>query len=421
MSMSQDALLALARSLSGKGNVTSGDINTLLSPEVGRLTGTFYGQEGADEDDDEFMYLKYAPNFRAAMNLTDDNIRKIIANELAQGSAPWDVRRQIEEYTAAQANANPGLVNQEGETRDLLSFADKVYGEINSFSVASQERSRKASANDPFAAGGLPSPDMDFGMDRLAPDMFDMLSKRSQALEADTQKYQARGKSRQSALQFLEEQRNAVKQSDADRKADYASLGDFRVPNPDIAGSGESYLAAFKRNMANTPMGRGEAGPTGLIPQLKYLEQIPASLGALKNTIVNPTADLAFSAADYVARNTIGKGLPRYGGVGYGDIIPAMLYGSKQNKSESRGSQVPNDGSFDRAENARFGRTAQGVVDRSENVAKDVADTAQKSKWMQDYSSALDMLLKAKARSVGFTPYEETLTARSNFLRSGGL
>jgi hypothetical protein len=79
-----------------------------------------------------------------------NNIRKIIANELAQGAAPWDVRRQIEEYTAAQANANPGLINQEGETKDLLSFADKVYGEINSFSVASQEKSRKASANDPF-------------------------------------------------------------------------------------------------------------------------------------------------------------------------------------------------------------------------------------------------------------------------------
>jgi hypothetical protein len=72
MSMSQDALLALARSLSGKGNVSSSDINTLLSPEVGYLTGSFYGQEGGDEEDDEFMYLKYAPNFRAAMNLTDE-------------------------------------------------------------------------------------------------------------------------------------------------------------------------------------------------------------------------------------------------------------------------------------------------------------------------------------------------------------
>jgi hypothetical protein len=54
-----------------------------------------------------------------------------------------------------------------------------------------------------FAAGGIPSPYMDFGMDKLAPDMFDMLSKQSQALQADTRKFQARGKSRAAALEFL--------------------------------------------------------------------------------------------------------------------------------------------------------------------------------------------------------------------------
>ena len=405
MSMSQDALLALARSLSGKGNVSCGDINTLLSPEVGRLTGTFYGQEGADEEDDEFLYLKYAPNFRAAMNLTDDNIRKIIANELAQGAAPWDVRRQIEEYTAAQANANPGLINQEGETKDLLSFADKVYGEINSFSVASQERSRKASANDPFAAGGVPSPDMDFGMDRLAPDMFDMLSKRSQALEADTRKYQARGKSRSAALEFLKRGMGSSFNPITDKLPEYEGRSYFEF----ASGGGGGRITDEQANFAKQVEGY----------QKDYLIRVKEQNQLKKNP--------SFWKHYYPQTRSYEEAvaLAQKGVDVYKKQFEASMEGAKKNlgmyTQEKMANPKGEDRSFQRAEDIRFGRTAQGVVDRSENVAQDIKDTAQKSKWMQDYSSALDMLLKAKARSVGFTPYEETLTARSNFLRSGGL
>jgi hypothetical protein len=79
------------------------------------------------------------------------------------------------------------------------------------------------------------------------------------------------------------------------------------------------------------------------------------------------------------------------------------------------------DNSFQRAEDIRFGRTAQQVVDRSENVGKDIVESARKEKWLQDFNSALGMLVQAKARGAGYTPYQETLTARSNFLRAGGM
>jgi hypothetical protein len=405
MSMSQDALLALARSLSGKGNVSSSDINTLLSPEVGYLTGSFYGQEGGDEEDDEFMYLKYAPNFRAAMNLTDDNIRKIIANELAQGAAPWDVRRQIEEYTAAQANANPGLINQEGETKDLLSFADKVYGEINSFSVASQEKSRKASANDPFAAGGIPSPYMDFGMDKLAPDMFDMLSKQSQALQADTRKFQARGKSRAAALEFLKRGSGSNFDPYKDKLPEYEGRS-----YPEFAtGGGGGQITDEQANFAKQVEGY----------QKDYLVRV-----AEKNRLSkNPSAWKELYPQTRTYEQAVA--LAQKGVDVYKKIFDDSVAGAKKNLGMYTPEKLANpkgeDRSFQRAEDIRFGRPAQGVVDRSQNVAQDVKDTAAKSKWMQDYSSALDMLLKAKARQVGFTPYEEALTARSNFLRSGGL
>lgn len=391
MSMSQDALLALARSLSGKGNVTSADINSLLSPETGMLTDTFYGS-GEDENDEEFMYLKYAPNFRQAMNLTDDNIRKIIANELAQGAAPWDVRRQIEEYTAAQADANPGVINQDGETKDLLSFADKVYGEINSFSVASQERSRRASADDPFAAGGLPSRGMDFAPEQLAPDMFDMLNTQNRALAADTTKFAARGQARGQALRFLESQKS--KSAVEEQKSEDGGFVGFRE--------------SISRNLANTPYGRGETGIRGLLPLLKNIEQIPASAYGLFKGVTDPVFDASvMGAKSAVSKVNLGK-----------DPIGQAIYGRARTQSSSGGK---NDGSFDRAEDARFGRTAQGIVDRSENVAKDVVDTDKKSRYMKQYTDTLGMLLQAKARAQGFTPYEETITARSNFLRSGGM
>ena len=405
MSIPQDQLLLLARALSGKGNVGSGDINTLLSPELGYLTGTFYGGQD-DEGDDELLWMDYAPNFRRALDLPDTDIRKIIAGEIYRGAAPWDVKRQIEEYTAGQAQMSPGLINQEGETKDLQSFANTVFTEYNNYQVAKTKAGRSAADKDPFVKAGIPDPSLDFPLQQLAPDLFEGLAKEAVARGAESSKLQQRGKSRASALKFLQEQQNAVRQADVQRADDYRARTEFVEP--------EGFVESFKRNMANTPMGRGEAGFTGLIPQLKYLEQIPASMLALKNAIVNPIADQALANIDYVGRNTIGQQLPK--NLNFGDAVGAMLYGSKQNKS-----QPTNDGSFDRAENARFGRTAQQVVERSGGVEKDVTESAKKEKWLRDYTEALGVLVQAKARAAGYTPTQEALTQRANFLRAGGL
>ena len=194
MSIEQDAILALARqqqlagSLGAKGNVTSADIKNLLSPELGYLTGTFYGQQGTGEEDDELFWMDYAPNFRKALTLPDTDIRKIIAGEIYRGAAPWDVKRQIEEYTASQADLSPGLINQEGETKDLQSFANTVFTEYNNYQVAKTKAARKSAGEDPFVAGGVPYPDMDFAPQYLAPDLFENLAKEAAARNAESNK-----------------------------------------------------------------------------------------------------------------------------------------------------------------------------------------------------------------------------------------
>lgn len=397
MSMNQDALLALARALSGKGNVSSADIKNLLSPETGMLTDTFYGS-GEDADDEEFMYLKYAPNFRATLNLADDDIRKIISNELANGSTPWDVRRQIEEYTAAQAQMSPGVVNQEGETRDLLSFADKVYGEINSLQIARQEKGRKASADDPFAAGGVPDRNMDFAPEQLAPELFDMLFKRNEGLAADTTKYAARGKARGQALKFL-----SAQQFDNPLTAKLPIINsgtylDFAQGEDKVAERSQSKEISRLQKQYQDAEAAAERIRSG-----KYTE---LSGGSMSREQALTAAERRVAATRPLFEQAFARGQAN------------DLY-STENKSF--GKSQSKDGSFDRAEDARFGRTAQGIVDRSENVTKDVQDTAKKSKYMKEYTEALGMLLQQAARAQGYTPYEETITARSNFLRSGGM
>lgn len=402
--MSQDALLALARAMSAKGNVSSGDINTLLSPELGYLTGTYYGTQNPEEDD-ELLWMDYAPNFRKALTLPDTDIRKIIAGEIYRGAAPWDVKRQIEEYTAGQAELSPGLINQEGETKDLQSFANTVFSEYNNYQVAKTKAARTAASKDPFVAGGVPSPEMDFAPEQLAPDLFENLAKESAARGAESSKLRQRSKSRAAALEFLGQQKKQDVQRDVSRQVAYP-----------FDEKSESIAESLSRNLANTPMGRGEAGVRGLIPLLRMAQQIPAGGLALFRGITDPIYDEAIRNIKYVGDETMRRNdLPN---ITLGeDPIGQILYGRK--RDEVRGGR--DDGSFQRAEDIRFGRTAQDVVKRSEGVEKDVVESARKEKWLQDFTSALGMLVQAKARGAGYTPYQETMTARSNFLRAGGM
>ena len=407
MAIDQDTLLALARSLSGKGNVTSSDINTLLSPELGYLTGTFYGGQDPEQAaaDDELLWMDYAPNFRKALTLPDTDIRKIIAAEIYRGAAPWDVKRQIEEYTAGQAELNPGLINQEGETKDLQSFANTVFSEYNNYQVAKTKASRTAAGKDPFVSGGVPSPEMDFAPEQLAPDLFESLAKESAARGAESNVLRQRGKSRSAALEFLGQQKKQDVQREASRQVAYP-----------FDEKSESIPEALRRNLANTPMGRGEAGFRGLIPLLKMAEQIPAGGLALLKGVTDPIYDEIIRNAKYVGEETLRRNDFSKPNLGK-DVIGQILYGRDREQKRN----VKDDGSFQRAEDIRFGRTAQDVVKRSEGVEKDVVESGRKEKWLQDFTSALGMLVQAKARAAGYTPYQETMTARSNFLRAGGM
>jgi len=401
MSIPQDQLLLLARALSGKGNVSSGDISTLLSPELGYLTGTFYGGQDAEQaaQDDELLWMDYAPNFRKALTLPDTDIRKIIAAEIYRGAAPWDVKRQIEEYTAGQADLSPGLINQEGETKDLQSFANTVFSEYNNYQVAKKKADRTAAGKDPFVAGGIPSPEMDFAPEQLAPELFENLAKESAARGAESKKFQQRGKSRAAALEFLSRGKSfnpATEKLPTYEDANYfdwASGGTgLQDEQANFAKQVEGYQKEYMKRVDRlNQVKRG--GWKRLFPELRS-EQEALAAAQRGVDVYKKQFDTAFEAA----KTKLGM------------YTPEKIVNPSQK-----------DNSFQRAEDIRFGRTAQQVVDRSENVGKDIVESARKEKWLQDFNSALGMLVQAKARGAGYTPYQETLTARSNFLRAGGM
>jgi len=215
--MSQlDILLALAAAMQQKGNVSGSALNTLFSPELAYLTGTAEVDENQAAQQDDLLSLQYAPNLRIAVGLDAEDIRRKIAGEIVEyGVPPWQVKAMIEEYTAAQAAANPDTYNEEGETSDLMRFADTIFNENNALTV----QKSKSSGGDDYAktTGMLPSMEKRFtGMD-LDPSYFSKVAERLFTLYKDLTKIKSpSGQKIKQARDFISEQEEANKNVGAD-------------------------------------------------------------------------------------------------------------------------------------------------------------------------------------------------------------
>lgn len=393
---------ALARILT-KSGMSSADISRIFSPELGYLTGTFYQDPTATAEEEELSWLQNAPNMRRALNLPDDDIRKIIAAEIYRGANPWDVRRQVEEYTAQQAELNPGVYNQEGETKDLLSFVDTVDSEWRKKTISDIKTTREGST---IAKSGLPPKEAEFTAAELMPDLFTKLQAQASGLRSDVNKVSISDKTKKAALKFLEQQKT---QAETTKKE--------VVPHPSAV-EREGLLASLQRNLANTAIGKGEAGAGGVVPLAKLAASPGAALMAVYRGLTDPLYAEAEDTAKYMAQETIGKvpGIPK---VSLGeDPIGQILYG----KPRAKTSQPSSDASVDRAENIRFGRIAQDVVSRADSPERNKLETdaRNKEKWMKDFTEILSTLVQGRARQTGYTPYNEAVAARVNFLAAGG-
>ena len=205
---SVDPLLLLARVLTQKGNVSQSDLNTIFSPELAYLTGTAYQDPNQQLANEELLFNQYAPNMRIAMNLPETDIRKLIYDEIVEyGAAPWDVKRQVEEYAAAQATANPATYNQEGETKDLMSFADTIFKEKNDLIVQRAKGTGGVGGDYAKATGMLPPMEAQFSPEELLPDYFSRYATESKERADALRKIQAPGGATiKQASDFLKQQ-----------------------------------------------------------------------------------------------------------------------------------------------------------------------------------------------------------------------
>jgi len=188
-------MLAAAQAAARKSPNQSG-INRLFSPEVGVLSGTLYQDPTASQQGNAYLYMQNAPDIQRAMMLPDTDIRKqIVADIVDRGKNVWDVQREIEAYTAAQAGLHPGVYAQEAETNDLKKFAQTVQSQWDNLRAAQMRSSADMLKSNPYSQAGLPTPEM-----RFAPE-YDSLA-RQQRLG------QLKGSSvaRESAVKFLQQQ-----------------------------------------------------------------------------------------------------------------------------------------------------------------------------------------------------------------------
>lgn len=389
--MAVDPILLLARALTQKGNVKQSDLSALLSPELGFLTGTYTQDPMAGAVDEELLFQQYAPNMRLALapNVPDDDIRKRIVTEISYyGMAPWDVKRQIEEYTAKQAELNPGVYNEEGETKDLLSFADTVFRENNDLQVQKAKSSGDTGSQWAKITGGLPTPDVRYAPEDLLPEFFGKYATETQERQKRLESLKQGSKAREAALKFLGDQSG---QFDASRQAlpTYETPGYFESDRRTKEGlkSTSKEVQRLQSDYQDAMKTLATLRSGGRVPGLSEMGKDNAIAAAQRR--VDATKKL------FEDKFASAKERGMYG--------PAMMSGSVGGDIETR----------------RFRGVAGRVAQRPDS-SKERQRIVQEQKVADIVAQRVAEGVAKKAEEAGLTPFMAALLQRSQFLNAGG-
>jgi hypothetical protein len=198
-----DFMALVAALTASQKQPTQSGLNRLFSPEIGFLSGTYYGQTGQGQDDSAMM-LDLGPDILRASNLPEGDIRRRIVTQIVANNVPaWDVKRSIREEVAAMALSDPTL-DADTTVNELLGFVDKIQSQNDNI-LASKAKAQVTGAKDMFSQAGMRSPDLRFSPEELAPEIFARFA-------SDEEKRQARlnelrppsGKTLESAKKFAE-------------------------------------------------------------------------------------------------------------------------------------------------------------------------------------------------------------------------
>ena len=205
-----DFLSLIAGLAAGQSKPTQAGINRLFMPEVGALTGTYFGDFGQTSDQQEAAtMLQLAPDvLRASELLQADptDIRGIIASKIVYEKMPvWEVKNLIRKYLLDAQSAGEDI-DINASTTELMQFADKIQSQSDAL-AANQAAGLAKPKTDVFSQAGLPSPDEMFSPEALAPDYFKMYAQETAKRNEAFRKIQPTNPTaRRQAAKYLEEQ-----------------------------------------------------------------------------------------------------------------------------------------------------------------------------------------------------------------------
>jgi hypothetical protein len=203
-----DFLSLVAALSASQSKPSQGGINRLFMPEVGALTGTlFQGDVGAQSQQEEAAtMLRLAPDILRASNLPVGDPRAKIANMIFVQKIPvWDVKRRIDQELLERQKMGEAIDIKE-TAPELYSFADKIQSQSDALEANMATAAAKPKT-DVFTQAGLPSPEMQFAPEELAPDYFKRYAEESAKRGEQMRQIQApSAASRRQALKFITEQ-----------------------------------------------------------------------------------------------------------------------------------------------------------------------------------------------------------------------
>jgi hypothetical protein len=168
-----DFLSLIAALSASQTKPTQSGINRLFSPEVGALTGTLYQGDsgGLAQQEEAATMLRLGPDILRASNLPAGDIRAKIANMIYVQKIPvWDVKRRIDQELLQRQQMGE-VMDKDATAQEMYAFADKIQSQSDSLDANMATAAAKP-RTDVFSQGGLPSPEMQFAPEDLAPDYF---------------------------------------------------------------------------------------------------------------------------------------------------------------------------------------------------------------------------------------------------------
>jgi hypothetical protein len=224
-------------------------------PEVGALTGTYYGDYGQTSDQEEAAtMLRLAPDVLRASELRKadpTDIRGIIAAKIIDEKMPvWEVKNLIRKYLLDAQSAGED-VDINASSSELMQFADKIQSQADAL-AANQAAGLAKPKSDVFSQAGLPSPEEMFSPEALAPDYFKMYSDETARRNQEFNKIRPTNPTaRRQAAKYLEDQQ-AIRDNLVKPMSGTEAIGGlFRGAGAIF--SGKDADEAMKRRVGQTP------------------------------------------------------------------------------------------------------------------------------------------------------------------------